>query len=361
MKKIIVAVCLLNLLNIKAEACTGISLKDKTGAPLQARTIEWGENELQSNVIVIPRDMEFQSYTPDKGKGFKWKGKYGAVGISLVNDGFIGEGINEKGLNAGVFYFTRYGSLHKYNPKEAKESIMDMELTKWFLTSFETVDEVEGALKKVKVVPVAYFNGEAAPTGHWRVADRFGNVIVVEIVNNGEVKIYKNTVGVITNSPDYSWQMTNLNNYVNLRPGNSPSYELGNDKLMQFGAGSGMLGLPGDITPPSRFVRAAFYVNSAPVFENENQMMKQAFHILNNFDIPIGIEYGSKEHIPSDLQSATQWTAASDQKNMIFYYKTMFNSQIRKIDLKTIDFNKKEIKVLPLDKKKEENIENVII
>ena len=109
-----------------------------------------------------------------------------------------------------------------------------------------------------------------------------------------------------------------------------------------------MTGLPGDFTPPSRFVRAAFFVNTAPVKEKTIEVVEQCFHILNNFDIPIGTEFSFKEKVP-DIPSATQWTSASDLKNRIIYYRTMYNSEIRYIDLKKIDFSTTEFQVKPLD------------
>ncbi|SJZ87793.1 choloylglycine hydrolase [Cetobacterium ceti] len=361
-KRLVGYLCLLGGIFIQANACTGISLKTVDNNYVQGRTIEWGEYVLKSDLIIGQRGLNYESYTPDGGKGFKWKGKYGFVGISLMADNFIGEGINEKGLTAGIFYFTRYGSLAKYNKKDTKKSLMDMEFVRWVLSSFSTVDEVEAALKNIVIVPTGYDkDGNPFPTGHWRVTDKDGNNIVIEIVDNGKIEIFKNKVGVITNAPGYEWQTTNLNNYINLQPGGIASKKMGEQNIFPFGAGTGLLGLPGDVTPPSRFIRAAIYANNTPELKNSKDAVKETFHILNNFDIPIGIQFADKNHIPKDLLSATQWTTAIDQNNGKFYYKTMFNSQIRMVDLKTINFDKCGYKILPLDKSKEENIEKIKI
>jgi choloylglycine hydrolase len=134
-----------------------------------------------------------------------------------------------------------------------------------------------------------------------------------------------------------------LNNYIHLQPGTSAPTKFGGVEARSFGIGSGFLGLPGDITPPSRFVRAAFFVNTAPESKTSQEAVSQAFHILNNFDIPIGTEFSSeyREHIP-DLPSATQWTSVIDQGNGALYYKTMHDSRIKKVDLTKIDFNQKQ-------------------
>ena len=344
-------------------ACTGITVRTEDNKIIQGRTIEYGEGNLNSKLIISPRGREYQSLTPEgKFQGHKWKGKYGFVGASLINDLFIGEGINEAGLNAGLFYFPHYGSLAKFEKKSEKKSIVDMQFVSWILSNFSTVDELKKELKNIKVVNIALDeNGNPLPTAHWRVGDANGGNIVIEIVNNGEVKIHENKVGVISNSPDYDWHVKNLNNYVNAYAGNAENYKVNGQKLFSFGEGTGALGLPGDITPPSRFVRAFYFLSTIKPIENSKEGVSEAFHILNNFDIPIGVEY-SKEHkqyIPKDLPSATQWTAISSLNDREFYYKTMYNSQIRKVDLKKIDFSKVEYQAIPLDEKSEENIQEL--
>ncbi|MBP3139400.1 linear amide C-N hydrolase [Aliivibrio fischeri] len=332
-----------------ASACTGISLSTTEHDYIQARTIEWGQNDLNSKLIISPRNHAYVSTMPDQKKGLKWNSKYGFVGISVSDDRFIADGVNEEGLTAGLFYFKNYGSLEKYDPSDTTRTITDMDFNRWILSQFKTVAEVEQAINKIKIVPV-YIDakGNPSPTAHWRVVDKQGNNIVIEIMNNGEVNIHKNTAKVLTNAPDYQWQVTNLNNYIHLSPGSSQGQKINEVNAFSFGVGSSFLGLPGDITPPSRFVRAAFYVNSAPVMKTEEQAVSQAFHILNNFDIPIGSEFSAKEHIP-DLLSATQWTSVIDQTNGAFFYKTMRDSTIKKVDLTKIDFNEKEEVKRPLD------------
>ena len=341
--------------------CTGISLRTQNGDLVQGRTIEFGESNINGKIVISPRGREFKALTTEgKINGLKWKAKYGFVGASVVVDQFIGEGINEKGLNAGLFYFPHYGSLVEYEKSKANISIADMELVTWILSNFETVDEVKEEIKKIKVVNIGYDDkGKPLPTAHWRIGDVKGNNIVLEIVNNGEIKIYDNKVGVLTNSPDYEWHIKNLNNYINLYSGNANSFNVNGEELFSFGAGTGALGLPGDITPPSRFIRAFFYVNTIGEVENTKLAVNKAFHILNNFDIPIEIEFPKeyKGNIPKDVISATQWTAVSDLSNREFYYKTMDNSQIRKIDLKKIDFLSVKYQAFPMDNKKDNFLE----
>ena len=341
--------------SIPSDACTGISFNTQDGAQLQARTIEWGGFSLDSKLVIMPRGQQNTSFTPQGQNGLSWKNKYGAVGISVVKDPFIGEGVNEKGLAAGIFYFSGYGSLAAFNPKRAKKSVADVELVRWMLTNFATVEEVIKGLKKIDIVTIypPQQGQETASTGHWRIADATGRSIVLEIENNGEHHIYENTVGVFTNSPSFPWQVTHLKNYVHLQAGDVKPVSYGKTTLSAFGAGAGMWGLPGDITPPSRFVRAFFYLHTAPTAPTAQAGVLQAFHILNNFDIPIGVEFAAGAKMP-DLPSATQWTSVTDMTQPSFYYRTMNNSQIRQVDLSQIDFGTVKAQVLPLDQMPEQ-------
>ena len=176
----------------------------------------------------------------------------------------------------------------------------------------------------------------------------------------GKPFFYENKLGVLTNSPGFEWQMTNLNNYVNLFPGTAPLKEWENLTLSSFGAGSGFLGLPGDVTPPSRFVRAAFYQVTAPHAVTGKDAILQAFQILNNFDIPVGIEHAEGEAWVN-LPSATQWTAATDITARKIYYRTAWNSTIRCFDLKKINFSQIDFRAVPMDIVKEQPIIEIAV
>ncbi len=253
-----------------------------------------------------------------------------------------------------MFYFPRYGKYETYNPSLKAQSISDLQLVSWILGSCKNVDEVKEAVRQVHVVNV----DPRASTVHWRFTDLSGRQIVLEIMD-GTPRFYENPLGVLTNSPDLEWHLTNLNNYVNLFPGTAPENQLGETNLTSFGAGSGFLGIPGDVTPPSRFVRAAFYQATAPVLATSQETVLQGFQILNNFDIPIGIEF-AKGQTPVDIPSATQWTSATDMTSRTIYYRTMYNSQIRSIDLRKIDFSKIAYRAVPLDTVKQQPVKAVI-
>jgi choloylglycine hydrolase len=198
-----------------------------------------------------------------------------------------------------------------------------------------------------------------ASTVHWRVTEESGRQVVVEIINQ-HVMVHENPLGVLTNSPEFTWHLTNLNNYVNLASGSIHQREIGSLDLKAFGGGSGLHGLPGDMTPPSRFVRAAFFQSTAPRLDKPEQTVVQAFHLLNNFDIPVGIQFTNSDLVP-DMPSATQITIVTDLQNRRLYYRTMYNSKIRCIDMHAIDFDRVEFQANPLENSREEPIEYVEI
>ena len=328
-------------------ACTGISLTAADGSYIQARTIEWAYGALKSEYVIIPRGEALQSYTPTGMNGIKFKARYGVVGLAVVEKEFIAEGINEAGLSAGLFFFPRYGSYEAYESVDNLRTLADLQVVQWILAQCATIDEVKEAVERVRIVAL-----EKTAVVHWRIGDPTGRQVVMEIVD-GKVNFYENEVGVITNAPGYIWQVTNLENYVNLRPGSAQSYQLGGVKLEPNGGSTAMHGLPGDFTPPSRFVRAAFFRNTAPTRATGIDTVLEAFHLLNNFDVPIAIENPAEHNLPS----ATQWTSAIDLSSRTVYYKTAYNSTIRSISLDNIDFSKVKYASYPLDTVQREPIE----
>ena len=340
---------------VPANACTGITLKSKDGATIAARTIEWAESVMNTMYVVVPRNQELQSLTPTGMDGIQFKSRYGYIGLAVEQKEFMVEGINEKGLSAGLFYFPNFGQYPPYDATQKDKSLADFQLVSYVLSQCSTIDEVKESLQNIRVINI----DPRSSTVHWRFTEPSGKQIVLEIVDE-VMHFYDNPLGVFTNSPGIEWHWTNLNNYINLQPGNAPEHNFGPVKARSLGHGSGMLGLPGDFTPPSRFVRATFFQLTAPQQPDAQKSVFQAFHILNNFDIPTGTELPLGK-ASADVPSATQFTVASDTQNRMIYYRTMYNSNIRCIDLKKIDFEKVKYHANELDELKKQPVEMINI
>lgn len=335
-------------------ACTGITLQTSDNFTVTARTIEWAAEPLRTMYVIVPREQKQCSWLPDGTlQGMSFTAEYGYVGIAVEEDEFIMEGINEAGLAAGLFYFPEYGEYLPYEETFRAISLSDMQFVAWVLSTCATIDEVIALLPTIRVIATDL----RASTVHWRIAETSGRQVVVEIVNQ-EIVTYENPLGVLTNSPDFTWHLTNLNNYVNLSSGSILQRQIGSLNLKALGGGTGLLGLPGDMTPPSRFIRAAFFQTTAPRLEEPEQTVIQAFHLLNNFDIPIGAQFQEPNMAP-DMPSATQVTIVTDLLSRRLYFRTMYNSTIRCIDLNTIDFDRVNFQVEYLENSRDEPIEQV--
>jgi len=257
------------------------------------------------------------------------------------------DGMNEKGLYTGALYLPGYASYPKVEAKSASRSMAPEDYVAWILANFATVAEVKENYNKVILVqnPQKEIGGESFP-GHFLITDSSGASVVVEPLKDG-LKIYDNPLGVLTNSPTFDWHIINLSNYVNLSATNVPKIDLKGKKINSFGQGSGLVGLPGDYTPPSRFVRAVAFSQSAITLPTAKETMPQVFHIMNAFDIPLGtIQEQVGDAIHYDF---TQWTSVADLKNMDYAVKTYKDQSIRNIDVKkALDAAKGEIKVIQL-------------
>jgi len=347
---------LLSSLSASADACTGIRIKAEDGTIVHARTLEFAV-DVHSNVIMVPRGYERTASTPDGGGGMKWKAKYASLGANGVGLPFIFDGLNEKGLAVGLFYFPSTAGYMKYEKADAGKSLAPWELGSWMLENFADVPEVKANIGKVVVPDVVLKAWGFVPPVHYVVHDAAGRSIVIEYVG-GKLRVYDNPLGVITNSPGFDWHMTNLRNYVNLSLTNSPTLELGPVKLVPFGMGAGMLGLPGDYTPPSRFVRAAAFSQALLPSKTGQDAVLQAFHLLNSFDIPRGVARDQeKDEHGNIVADYTLWTSANDLKRKRFYFRTYENSQIRMVDLMKMNLDRKEISMIPM--KGKERIEEL--
>jgi len=335
-----------------ASACTGIRLKAKDGSVIHARTLEFAV-DLKSNVIVVPRGYSRTAATPDGKEGMKWRSKYASVGANGVNMPYIFDGLNEKGLAVGLFYHPGTAKYMPYKASDASKTLAPWEFGSWLLENFATVDEVKANVGKVVVPAVVFKAWGFAPPVHYIVHDASGKSIVIEFLK-GKLVVFDNPIGVMTNSPTFDWHMTNLRNYLNISLKDIKELKLRDITLKAFGIGAGLHGIPGDFTPPSRFVRATLFSESSLPQKRGYDAVIEAFHILNNFDIPKGSarEEEKDEHgnIKADY---TIWTSANDLKAKKFYFRTYDNSQIKMVDLNKMDPDAKEIVTIPMASKEE--------
>jgi choloylglycine hydrolase len=342
-----------------AAACSGLRLSAADGSTVYGRTMEWGTFDLKSRVAVVPRGYAFTGLTPDGLNGKKWRGKYGFIALDMLGRDVFGDGMNEKGLTAGLFYHPGFAVYMKYDRARAGETITAVDLPAYILSQFSTVDEVKQALAEVRVVPVMEKAIGIPVQAHWMVTEPSGKSIVIEYLN-GALRIFDNPLGVITNAPNFDWHITNLRNYVNLSAVALPSKKIEEMNFAPLGGGSGMIGLPGDFTPPSRFVRLVAWSQSHRPLKDSGEAVYELFRILDNFNIPLGLAEGSGagERLKG-MRSSTIWTSAWDTSKRILYFHTQHNRRVRMVRMDKVDFGAKEIIHITMDRQKEQDVMDI--
>jgi choloylglycine hydrolase len=332
----------------------------KDGATVYGRSMEWGAFDLNSRVAIVPRGYSFNGLTPDGYNGKKWKVKYGVVGLDMLGKDLLGDGMNEKGLAVGLFYHPGFAEYMEYEKDRADNTITAVDVVSYILTQFATIHEVKQGMQDVRVVAVVEEALGIPVEAHWMVTETSGKSIVIEYLD-GQLRIFDNPLGVITNAPAYDWHMTNLRNYLNLSAVALPTKNIESMDFSPIGAGSGMIGLPGDFTPPSRFVRAVAWSQTARPVPNSDEAIYELFRILDNFNLPLGAGEGSdgEDMDLKGMRSSTIWTTAWDLSGKTLYFHTQHNRRVRKVDINRIDFSGKKIRHIQLDESKEQDIKDL--
>ncbi len=366
LKAIILSVILALFAQTNVHACTGICLVAKDGGVVYGRTMEWGTFDLNSRIAIVPIGFEFIGSTPDGINGIEYKVKYGFVGLDMIGTNFIADGLNEKGLSVGMFYFSGEVEYAKYEKENAKKCLTSMDVAGYILSQFSSVAEVKEKLNNVIIVPVIEKAIGTTTDTHWMANDKSGASIVIEVVD-GKFKIFDAPLKVCTNKPSYDWHMTNVRNYINLSQKGFPDKILNGLEIKPTGHGTSLLGMPGDNTPPSRFIRATVWTQLARELDNSEEAVYEVFRILDNFQLPLGGDAAegsvadNAEKSKELMRSSTIWTTAWNLTDLTLNYHTQHNRRVRRLDLKEIDFGnmRNEIVHLPLDKVKKEDIENI--
>ena len=248
-------------------------------------------------------------------------------------------------MPAAPLYFPDYVGYADPAKTDPATALAPWDVLTWALTNFATVAEVKAALLRIAIVGIKEAHLGRAPPLHYTLHDASGASLVIEPVG-GVLKVYDNPFGVMTNAPPFDWQVTNLRNYVKISATNAPPLHISGQTLTPIGQGSGLLGIPGDPTPPSRFVRVLAYAASVQPQPDGIASVRAAEHILNNFDIPRG---WLRPHAGDATQwEFTQWSTIADLTNRVFYVKTYDDQVLRRIDLKSLNLDAPAMLSAPL-------------
>jgi len=353
--KLMLFLCAL-LGTVSLYACTNILISAKDDTNIVARTMEFGP-DLHSNIMLSPKGRQFETKRKDGTKTLSWQAKYGFVYFSIFQFPHAIDGMNEKGLSLGGLYLPGYTKYQTVPTNKEKTALPYMWFGDWVLSNFATVDEVKAALKNIYVYenPIFIKKKKTVFPLHFIITDAKGKSITVEFID-GQMKVTDNVNGILTNSPPYDWQLNNLKNFANLTPYSPEEIILYGYGYSGTGQGAGAVGLPGDYSPPSRFVRMNFLSQTAFKPKDAKEALNVAQHILNNVDIVDGAVRGSKKS--ATIPDKTQWTVFKDLTNRVLYFKSYDNTTLQAIDLKQLDLSE-NAKVLKMPVKHQQIIINV--
>lgn len=257
---------------------------------------------------------------------------YAMIGMASANDSFplYAEAVNEKGLAMAGLNFP--GNAFYQQPDGKGLEIASFEVIACLLGKCASVTEAEEYLDEMKIVDLAFSDQMLPAPLHWMLADR-ERCLVLEAVRDG-LKIYENPFGVLTNNPPFEYHRMNMNNYMNLTaesPQNRFSDRL---DLKPYAQGMGALGLPGDASSASRFVRAVFLKWNSVAPEEEKANVSQFFHILDSVAMVRGsvvTEQGTYD--------ITTYSCCANTRTGVYYYKTYDDSRVRAVDMHETDLD----------------------
>lgn len=315
--------------------CTNFKVNAaKDGTVVVGRSLEF-PTLMPTALAVLPSDHHGMGQAPAPGATAKsWSAAHGVVGIcAFGKPEWLLDGVNTEGVSAHLLYMP--GGYCSYAPYKGDGSdISEVDLIAYLLGTCASIAEVEAALAQVNIWGVDPGMGFAPPI-HCLVHDTERS-IAVEFRPEG-LAVVDNPTGVGTNAPYLEWHLTNVNNYLGLSSTNPAPAAAAGLELAALGQGQGLIGLPGDYTGPSRFIRALAMVTMAQQAADAAEAEQLALHILNAFDIPPGV---IKESLPDGtlVDEVTVWDTVVNLSHPRFAYRTVSDPNVYVVDLATTDF-----------------------
>lgn len=322
-----------------------------TAAVLQSKDFYFGRNldleySFHEEIVITPRNFPFPFREVKDIPSH-----YAMIGVAYVADGYplYYEATNEAGLSMAGLNFPDNADYKPY--AEGMDNISPFEFIPWILSRCATVAQAKEKLGRLNLVDMPFNEELPLSPLHWIISGKEGSV-TVESVKEG-LKVYDNPVGLLTNNPPFEYHMTNLANYMNLSAeaaGNRFSDKL---RLEPYSRGMGAMGLPGDLSSASRFVKAAFVKLNSLCGESEAESVSQFFHILDSVEQQRGCV-----HMGEGKYELTIYSSCCNADKGIYYYKTYDNSRITAVDMHRENLDGDKPIVYPMRKEQDIFIQN---
>lgn len=322
--------------------CTAISVTVRDN--YFGRNLDY-EHSFNEKIVITPKNYEFR-FT----NGKVTKNHYALIGMALPLDSYplYFDATNEKGLSMAGLNFPDNACYNDTLPK--KENIASFEFIPHILTQCKSVAEAEKLIENINITNHSFKEGINPTPLHWIIADK-ERTITVEQTKNG-MKIYENNVGVLTNSPEFNMQLFNLSNYINLSPYEPENRFSNKIEIKPFSRGMGAIGLPGDLSSMSRFVRACFVKLNSVYGSEESEVVNQFFHILYSVYQPKGCSRVDNGY------ETTNYTSCCNTDKGIYYYTTYNNRNISAVDMRLENLDSEELIVYNLITNQQINLQN---
>lgn len=303
--------------------CTAVTYRTDNHYFGRNLDLEYGYRE---TVAVTPRNYPFPLRTLPA-----MTAHYAMIGMATVVDGYplYYEATNEKGLSMAGLNFP--GLAHYFPADPEKDNVASFEFIPWVMGRCADLNEAKECLKRLNLVDISFSKDLPLSPLHWIIADRSGSITVESTIDG--LKVYDNPIGILTNNPPFDFHLYNLRNYMNVSAQPSENRFSPDYPLAPYSNGMGGIGLPGDLSSASRFVRAAFMKLNSLSGPSETESVSQFFHILDSVAMARGsVRMGSKEEI-------TRYSCCCNTDKGIYYYTTYENRQIRAVDMHREDLD----------------------
>ena len=308
--------------------CTGIRLQCANGF-VAGRTCEFGL-VLDYDVLFLPAETPYTAAISG-ASGKSWTSTQAVVGTATFGCLAIMDGVNDAGLMAAAFYFSGQAQYAEATQADMSRAVNPSEVPHYILATCATIDEALAAIADITVVDVPVHGwGPTAPPLHYQIIDAQGRHVAVEPTQAGSLQVTENPTGAFTNSPDLPFHLLNLTQYMNISPETLQHSDVFGTTVTATGMGSGGLGLPGDYSPPSRFVRAAFFAANHPTPATTIDGVQELFHLLNAFDIPMGVAK------VGDASDFTQMSVVRDSHELTYAWRTYADQRMRQVNLRQL-------------------------
>ncbi len=302
--------------------CTSIVMESLDGKHFLSRTMDFGF-DLEATPSLCPRKYHWKSATD----GSEFIGDYSLVGAGRnLGQMLFTDGVNEHGLSCAALYLPGE-STYEPTTKAGKINLAPHEFLLWILTSCKSIEDLSDKLDSINLVDTKVpLLGIVTPL-HWIMTDNTGKCVVIE-PHGSPLEIITNPVKVLTNTPKLEWHISNLRNFIGIKPEQFASRKFGDFEATPFSQASGTSLLQGGFTPPERFVRAAYLKEYIDEAKNEEEAITNIWHVLNSVRIPRGVVM--KNDGNPDI---TQYVASMCSESKTYYFTPYQNSQISCVTL----------------------------